>query len=73
MSLEPGREVGGQRGWIYRCGLIFQIKRASNNIQQKGSTMLPVARCRCASEDGGGSLLKRHLFSFLRGILHCLP
>lgn len=73
MSLEPGREVGGQRERIYRCGLFFQIKRASNIIQQKGSTMLPVARCRCASEDDEGSLLKLHLFSFLRGILHRLP
>lgn len=43
-----------------------------NNIQQKGSTVLPVARCRCASEDGESSLLKLHLVSFLRGILHRL-
>lgn len=73
MSAEPGGEVGGQQGGkFHRCGLFFQIKRASDNIKQKAPTALPVVRCRCAREADEGSMSKLHLFGFLRGILHCL-
>lgn len=73
MSSVQASKVGGQqKGEIHRCGLFFQIKKARSNIQQKGLTVLPVVRCRCATEDGKGCLSKVHLFSFLSGLLHCL-
>lgn len=69
----PGGGVTGSRqrgrrpakgGGVHRCGLSFQIKRVSNNIQQKGSTVHPVERCRGASKDGEVCLLKLHFVSF---------
>lgn len=74
MSPEEASKVGGQEkgGGFHRCALFFQIRRESSNIQQKDLTVLPVVRCRCASEDGEGCLSKVHLFGFLGGILHCL-
>lgn len=70
-SLDPGSEVGGQRkgGGVHRCGLFFQIKRVSNNIQQKGSTVHPVERWRGASKDG---LLVKTALCFVFSEEYCI-
>lgn len=69
---QRGRRPAKGEYFTHVVCFFFKLKRASNNIQKKGPAGLPAGRCRCASQADEGLVSKLHLFSSLRGVLHCL-